>query len=59
MIHVRPAKDAIEHELTERCVCGPAVERTEGFNGDVAYMITHHPLVPAPTYPAEAGEVGR
>lgn len=54
MIHVRPIEDAVEHELTEQCVCGPDVVRTEGFKDDVAYIVTHHPLRLVPTTPAEA-----
>ncbi len=39
-VHVWPESDAIAHDLTGRCICGPAVE--EQPSGNV--LVTHHSL---------------
>lgn len=42
-VHVAPLDDAIEHLLTEDCVCGPSAEVFPGYGPDV-YLITHSSL---------------
>lgn len=41
--HVIPLNDLIEHELTEDCICGPAVTMLAGAEGD-CWQISHPAL---------------
>lgn len=42
--HVLPVEDLIEHERSEDCVCGPAIEPVERDSGSFAWVIVHNSL---------------
>ena len=43
-VHVHPAGDLIEHELTGECPCGPESRREELEDGQDGWLIIHHSL---------------
>lgn len=38
------AEDAIKHEDSEDCVCGPTIEPVKRDDGSVVYIAIHHRL---------------
>lgn len=42
--HVLPLGDAVEHDESEDCVCGPDVEPIQRADGSMAWLVTHHSL---------------
>lgn len=42
--HVIPVADAITHEESADCVCGPRFEMVECTAGGTAWLTTHHSL---------------
>lgn len=44
-VHVYPDRDLIEHDTdTDDCVCGPAFERVDAYDGGDGWVIIHHSL---------------
>lgn len=43
-VHVVPAADLIEHELTDECACGVTTEPCPRDDGTVGWLWTHHSL---------------
>lgn len=44
ILHIIPDNDLIDHEPTNRCICGPRTDITHGDNGEQQWIITHHAL---------------
>lgn len=42
--HVHPVGDAMEHELTDDCPCGPESVPEKRDDGSVGWLIVHHSL---------------
>lgn len=42
--HVVPVNDLIEHETTDRCLCGPATEPVKREDGSIGWLHVHHSL---------------
>ena len=43
-VHVIPLSDLVDHEASDGCVCGSAVEVVKRADGSVGWMHTHHSL---------------
>lgn len=43
-VHVRPTVDAVAHELSDDCVCGPRTEVVLRADGRTGWMVVHHSL---------------
>ncbi|ANA86344.1 hypothetical protein BH762_gp001 [Gordonia phage OneUp] len=43
-VHVIPDLDIIEHDQSDDCVCGPAVEPVPLATGGMSWLVTHHSL---------------
>lgn len=43
--YVRPIKDAVDHTMSDDCVCGPAIEPLQRDDGTVCWLVTHHSLI--------------
>lgn len=43
-IHVLPIKDALDHESSDECVCGPSPTPVKREDGSVGWFQTHHSL---------------
>lgn len=43
-VHVEPVNDLIEHEDSDKCVCGPDVEAVFRDDGSNGWLISHHSL---------------
>jgi len=44
VLHVHPRGDLIEHEMTERCVCGPETRPVPRGDGSYGWLIVHASL---------------
>lgn len=45
ILHVRPLRDLVAHDLDEQCVCGPDVEAVPaGADGRTGVLVLHHSL---------------
>jgi hypothetical protein len=43
-IHTMPVNDAIDHEVSEDCACGPTAEAVKADDGSVGWLYIHHSL---------------
>lgn len=43
-VHVMPMDDAIEHEDSDDCVCGPITKPVEREDGTIGWVVVHHSL---------------
>lgn len=53
-VHFFPLQDAVDHETTGDCICGPAAEEIETVEGKTRWLYRHHML--QLTQPEEAGD---
>lgn len=42
--HLLPVGDLISHEISDECVCGPAVEGMKRPSGSIGWVYTHRAL---------------
>lgn len=47
--HIVPVGDAVEHDITDDCICGPLTVPIERIDGSVGWLIVHHALDNRPT----------
>jgi len=43
-LHVIPMNDAIEHEASEDCICGPECQPIQREDGSYGWLYRHHSL---------------
>lgn len=43
-VHVKPDDDAIAHESSNDCCCGPEIEPVPREDGSMGWLISHHSL---------------
>mgnify|MGYP006915209319 CR=1 FL=1 len=43
-VHVTPTADAIPHDDTDDCICGPTSEPIVRDDGSVGWVVIHHSL---------------